>query len=45
VGILFGLLSIWAVESAFYLIGLGVLIAGFGGFLLWNVKKSSGKTI
>lgn len=45
VGILFGLLSIWAVESAFYLIGLGVLIAGFGGFLFWNVKKSSGKTI
>lgn len=40
VGILFGVLSIWAVESAFYLLVLGVLIAGFGGFLYWRVVKS-----
>lgn len=40
VGILFGVLSIWAVESAFYLLVLGVLIAGFGGFLYWKVVKS-----
>lgn len=41
IGLLFGFLSIWAPESAFYLIVLGVLISGFGAFLYWNVVKSS----
>lgn len=41
IGLLFGFLSIWAPESAFYLIFLGVLISGFGAFLYWNVVKSS----
>ena len=45
VGILFGVLSIWAVESAFYLLVLGVLITGFGGFLYRSVVKSPAKNI
>ncbi|REG78251.1 sodium:solute symporter family protein [Algoriphagus antarcticus] len=39
VGLLFGVLSVWAVESAFYLVGLGISISGFGAFLYWNVMK------
>lgn len=39
IGILFGLLGIWAMESAFYLVSLGILISGFGAFLYWNVMK------
>lgn len=45
VGILLGALSIWAVESAFYLIGLGILIAGFGGFLYGKVVKSQARKL
>lgn len=45
VGSLFGVLSIWAVESAFYLLVLGVLIAGFGGLLYQSVVKSPAKNL
>lgn len=45
IGLMFGLLAIWAVESAFYLVSLGILILGFGAFLYRTVVKSSAKKL
>lgn len=44
VGILFGGLSFWALESAVYLIVLGSIITILGGLLYRNVLKSIAKT-
>lgn len=45
IGFLFGLLAVWAVESALYLVSLGILISGFGAFLYWNVLRSHAKKL
>lgn len=45
IGFLFGLLAIWAIESAVYLVGLGVLLSGFGVFLYWNVLSHQPKNL
>jgi solute:Na+ symporter, SSS family len=44
IGFLFGLLSIKAVGSAYYLIGIGILIFGFGVFLYRSVINRRTKT-
>jgi SSS family transporter len=45
VGILFVLLGLWAVKAVAYLIILALGITGFGGYLIWNVKKRAVKNL
>jgi SSS family transporter len=44
IGFLFALLAIKAVESAFYLIGIGLVIAGIGLFLFKSITKRKSNT-
>ncbi len=45
VGILFGVLGLWAVQAVLYLLILSVLITGFGGYLVWKVGKRNVKNL